>query len=117
MSMEADLFLVLEAVCPRAFPDVAPLGTVPPYITYQAIGGRALRNLDNSAADKRHTRLQINVYSATRLESITLIRQIEDAMCASPAFTAAPDAEPLHNYDSDMLTYEAIQDFSVYSAR
>lgn len=117
MSMEADLYSLLKGACPRVFPDIAPTSTARPYVTYQAIGGRTLRNLDNSPADKRNTRVQVNVFSATRLESINLIRQIEDAMCSSPVFIATPDAEPMHDYDSDMLTYEAIQDFSIYSAR
>lgn len=117
MSMESSLFTLLSAVCPRVFPDVAPTSTAKPYVTFQAIGGETLRFLDNTAADKRNTKVQINVFAATRLESITLIRAIEDAMCASAAFIARPEAEPMHDYDADMLTYQAMQDFSIFASR
>lgn len=117
MTMETNLYALLAGVCPRAFPDVAPTSTAKPYVTFQAIGGESLRFLDNSAADKRNTKVQINVFAATRLESITLIRAIEDALCASAAFIARPEAEPMHDYDLDMLTYQAMQDFSIHAAR
>lgn len=117
MSMEPSLFSLLAGVCPRAFPDVAPTSTAKPYVTWQAIGGETLRFIDNSAADKRNTKVQINVFAATRLESITLIRAIEDAMCASVAFVARPESEPMHDYDHEMLVYQAMQDFSIFAAR
>jgi len=117
MSMEADIQTLLSALCPRARVDFFDVLPAMPYVTWQIIGGKSLRFPDNSAADKRNTRVQINVYSATRKESLSLIRQIEEAMCASPAFTATPDAEPMTDFDADMKVYEAMQDFSIFAAR
>lgn len=117
MSFESQLFAVLQAACPRVFPDVAPLGTATPYLTWQALGGASLRFLDNTASDKRNVLLQINSWSKTRAEATALIRQIEDALCASALFIASPEGEALSTYESDTLLYGSIQRFSIYASR
>lgn len=117
MTMEADLTALLKTLCPRVYPDKAPTTTVRPYITYQAVGGRSLRWLDGSASDKRHTLMQINVWDSTRAGANALVRQIEDALCASAAFTAWPNGEPVWDDDDDPDLYGCIQDFTIYSNR
>lgn len=117
MSMETDLNAMLKAICPRTFPDIAPEGTATPYITWQGIGGESLRNLDNTASDKRNTLMQVNVWSKTRLEALTLIRQIEDAICASAAFVGKPQGEPMSTYEPDTLLYGCMQRFDIWAAR
>lgn len=117
MSMESDLVTLLKAICVRTFPDVAPELTAKPYITWQGIGGEPLRNLDNTASDKRHTLMQINVWSATRSQSLAMIRQIEGALCASAAFIASPQGEPLSTYEQETESYGSIQRFDVIAAR
>lgn len=117
MSIEADLLAVLVGLCPRVFPDFAPLSTAKPFVTYQAIGGRALRWLDQSPADKRQTLMQINVWAGGRTEANTLARQIEEALCAAAAFTAWPNAEPISTSETDLKLYGTVQDFSIYSTR
>lgn len=117
MSMEADLQTLLVGICPRCRVDFFSTLPTMPYVTWQLIGGRPWRWLDNTPADKRQSRVQVNVFSATRKESLELIRQIEEAMCASTSFTATPDAEPMTDFDADMAVYEAIQDFLVVAPR
>ena len=117
MSVEQELITLLKTVCPRTFADFAPVSTQRPYCTFQAIGGRSLRFLDNSAADKRNSVFQVNVWGDTRLSSITLARQIEDALCAYSLFTATPDGEPVSDFDADVPVYGSRQDFSIYSTR
>jgi hypothetical protein len=117
MSIESELYPLLAARCPRVFPDVAPLGTVTPYVTWQGLGGRTLRFLENTPADKRNTLMQINVWSATRMQAITLMRDIEDALCASASLTVNPMGEPLSTYEEDTNLYGSLQRFSIYSAR
>ena len=117
MTMEADLTTLLKTLCPRVHPDVAPTTTTLPYVTYQAIGGRSLRWLDRSASDKRHTLLQINVWAGTRAAANALMRQIEDAMCASTDFTAWPNAEPISAHEDAPDVYGCIQDYTIYSER
>lgn len=117
MSIEAQLVPALSVVCPRVFPDFAPANTQRPYVTYQLIGGKSLRFIDNTAGDKRESRVQVNVWSSTRLESLSLIRSIEDALCASTVFTARPESEPSTDFDADIPVYGAIQDFVIHSTR
>ena len=117
MSMEADLVNLLKTVCPRVFPDVAPSGTVAPFIVWQCLGGESLRFVDNTAPDKRNTYMQISAYSTTRLESLNLIRAAEEALCASPAFVAKPQGEPIATYEDDTALYGAIQRFSIWANR
>ena len=117
MSMESDLYSALAAICPQVYPDVAPFGTVTPYITWQGLGGRTMRMLDNSAGDKRHTLMQINVWAIDRPSALTMIRQIEGVLCASGAFIATPEGEPLSTYEDDTKRYGSLQRFSIISAR
>jgi hypothetical protein len=118
MSMESDLYTLLkDFVSNRVYPDIAPLAVVHPYITWQGVGGRSLRFMDNTAADKRNTRVQINAWATTRAAANALARQVEDAMCATALFTASPLGEPVSDYDTETKTYGAMQDFSIFSAR
>ena len=117
MSMESDLVALLKTLCPRVFPDVAPEATTKPYITWQGLGGETARFVDNTAADKRNTLMQINVWSTTRAEALTMIRSIEDAMCASAAFLAKPGGEALSTYEPDTQLYGCIQSYSIWAAR
>lgn len=117
MALDADITAVLKTQCTQTFPDFAPAGTALPWVTWQAIGGHALRWLDGTAADKRHTTVQISVWSASRLQTSALIRAIEDALCAATTFTARPVAEPVSDADEALGYYGATQDFSLYSLR
>ena len=117
MSLEADLIPLLQAICPRTFPDLAPSGAATPYLTYQHIGGESLRYADNTAMDKRYPLIQINAWSKTRLEALTLIRQVEDALCASASLQTTPQGESLSTYEADTQLYGSIQRFEVFGAR
>ena len=117
MTMESDLTTVLKTVCVRTYPDVAPSGAVLPYITYQHIGGTALRYVENTPTSIRHSRMQVNTWSATRAEALSLIRQVEEALCASATFTARPDSEPIGDIDDDTDRRTCIQDFEIWSPR
>ena len=115
--MESDLNTLLKTICARVYPDVAPVGTVTPYVTWQAIGGYAVRFLDGSAPDKRNTLMQINVWSKTRIEAINLIRQIEDAVCASSLWQAVPQGEAISTFESDTQLYGSIQTIDIWASR
>lgn len=115
--MEANLVLLLQSICPRVFPDISPEETELPYVTWQGIGGASMRLLSKQPGDKRNTLMQINVWSASRLESLTLIRTIEDALCASGAFIAVPQGEPLSMYEEDPQLYGCVQRYSIWASR
>lgn len=115
--METELTLLLLSLCPRVFPDVAPLSTARPYITYQQIGGQSVRFVEGTAADTRHYRMQINVWDSRRSTANALAISIEDAMCESLAFTARPDGEPIATAEEDLGLYGTIQTFDVWATR
>lgn len=117
MSLLIDLQSALGAVCPRSYPRIAPLGTARPYVTFQGVGGRSLRFLDNSAADKRHNLVQIDVWADTALGASALVQLIEDTLCASATLTATPVGEPIDRYEEDTQLYGALQQFSIHSTR
>lgn len=117
MSLETDLIAALLTQCPRVFPDVAPYGTPTPYVTWQQIGGKPARFLDNTAADRRNAYIQINVWADTRLQASTLARQIEDALCASNALQATPQGEPVGAIDDGDQLRGTVQSFSIWGSR
>ena len=115
--MEADLHALLLTACPRVFPDVAPSGTAKPWVTWQSLGGESLGFLDNTAADKRHTLMQINAWATTRMQALQIARDIETLMRASTAFIATPSGEAVSQYEGDTLLYGCVQRFEIYSTR
>jgi hypothetical protein len=117
MSLESQLFTLLQGVCPRSFPDFAPATTARPYVTYQQIGGQAVNHLDRLIPNKRNAVMQINVWSDTRAEANTLIQSIEDALRMTTVFQAEPSGAPHASFDADIPVYAAIQDFSIWADR
>ena len=116
--MESDLVAVLQTVCARVHPDIAPLATtVRPFITWQLIGGQALRHVDNTASAQRMAIVQVNVWSETRAQSLTLARAAEDALCAATQFNARPNAELIAQVDEDLTLYGTMQDFTILADR
>ena len=116
MSMESDLSAVLKTICPRTFPDVAPANTTAPWITWQGLGGETLRYGDNEAPDKRHTLVQISVWTSSRLESLALIHKVEEAIC-SYTWQAKPTGEASSTYEPDTKLYGSIQRFEIFGSR
>jgi len=118
VSIEADIYNALKGpVAGRCFPDVAPISTARPYITFVQVGGEAVNLLENSLASKQNGRFQVNVFSDTRATASALMLQIEAVLVTSPAFAARPVSAPSSDYDHDMTTYVSMQDFSVWSNR
>ena len=119
MSGEAQLVAALKMVTAQVFPDFAPAGTAAPWVTWQNIGGTPLRWLNNTAADKRKAMVQISAWTTSRASTLDLIRQIEDALCASTAFVARPADEPTSLVDQDLADplYGSAQTFDLWVAR
>ena len=115
--MEADLQTLMLTACPRVFPDVAPNNTAAPWVTWQALGGESLDYLDNTAADKRHTLMQVSCYATTRMQAIQIIRDVETLMRASGAFVASPQGEAISVYENDTLLYGCIQRVEIFATR
>ena len=117
MTMEADLYALLKVICPRVFPDIAPEGTLTPYITWQTVGGESVYTLKNDPIDKRNTLMQVNVWALSRMQATTMARDIEAALAASTSFVATPSGEAVSVYEDDTMLYGAIQRFRIWSQR
>lgn len=117
MTIEAGLFSAISAVCPRVFPDVAPVSTVRPYVTYQQIGGDAINFVDRVVPNKRNARIQVNVWADTRLSAVSTMQAIEDAIRMSVLFQGEPESAMTSDYDHDMLVYGSMQDFTIWDDR
>jgi hypothetical protein len=111
------LVQVLGPHCENVFPDIAPEGVSTPYIVYQGIGGRSVRYLDMTPADKRNTLMQFAVWSDRRATSSALIGEVEEALCGALAFTAMPQGEPVSLHDPATDRYGSVQRFSIWSGR
>lgn len=118
MTVEADIFTALRTlVSDRVFPDMAPLTTAQPYITYSQVGGEALSYLENAVPSKQNGRFQVNVWGATRASVSAVMLLVESALVTATAFQARPIGAPATGYDHDVLIYTSLQDFSIWSSR
>lgn len=118
MSIEGEIFNSIKGlVGNRAFPDMAPLTTAKPYVTYSQIGGEAFSHMANTVPDKQNGRFQFNVWGDSRAQCSALMLQIEAALVTSSLFQARPVGAPLSSYDYDMALYGSQLDMSIWSTR
>jgi hypothetical protein len=113
VSLETDLVAAIELICPRVYPDIAPDNAALPYITWQHVGGGVINPLDNSAPNKRNHRIQINVWSKTRLEANEILNDIEDAIRAAP-LNGRPVGALFARYEEMTRLRGAQQDFTFW---
>lgn len=98
----------------QVFPDVAPEKTQAPYITYQAVGGAPLNYITGEDPGRANTRMQVNVWAATRIDASQLGVQVEAAI------RAAGDLQPevltgrVSTYDPEKKLRGTMQDFSLW---
>ncbi|WP_312998500.1 DUF3168 domain-containing protein, partial [Achromobacter animicus] len=84
MSLEAQLLAVLgPLVGGRAYPDVTPDKPVFPLIVYQGAGGQEQWYVERERREKRHQRVQVFVWAATRAQASDIADQIGTALCES----------------------------------
>lgn len=115
--LEEQLCIELVAICPRVFPDFAPVDTERPYVTFQQIGGEAPQFLDRTVASKENAHVQVNVWSDTRREAKLLIRAIEERLIGVTTIQASPIAAAASDFDADMERYCSRQDFNIWADR
>jgi hypothetical protein len=115
MSLDSQMYQLLQGfVDGRAYPDIAKDGASTPYITYQFVGGQPVNFLKQEVPDKSNTRVQVNVWSATRVEARAIAKQVEDAMRMS-AMQVTVLGQPVSVYEEDTKLRGSIQDFSVWN--
>jgi hypothetical protein len=98
----------------RVYPDVAPLDTDTPYITYQVVGGEPINFLSGDRPDKQHVRIQINVWSAHRIEASEIGMLVEDAMRSATALQVEVATGRTSTYDEETDSRGTMQDFTLF---
>lgn len=98
----------------RAFPDVAKQDTALPYITYQAVGGDPINFITGEAPDKTNTRMQMNVWAATRLEAAELGALVESTMRAATHLQPEVLTGRMSTFDEITGYRGTMQDFHLF---
>lgn len=100
MALEEELLRRVRLHNPRVFSPTAVYGTPLPYVTWQHVGGRALRYVDNTAPDQRNAFIQVNAWADSKKAAFDLLRDIEEELCVvtDGKFVAVPMEEPSDAY-------------------
>lgn len=116
MSLESDIRSALTTlVAGRVYPDVTPDNPTFPLIVYQQVGGQAVEYLEGAVADKDNARVQVIVWSKTRLEASQVARQARVALVQG-TLKATTVAAPVSIYDEVLKLYGSRTDFGVWFA-
>ncbi|MBD8654119.1 DUF3168 domain-containing protein [Oxalobacteraceae sp. CFBP 13730] len=98
----------------RVYPDVAPLGTDTPYITYQVVGGEPINFLSGDRPDKQFVRMQVNVWSKHRAEAAEISMLVEDALRSATALQVEVVSGRTSTYDEETDSRGTMQDFMLF---
>lgn len=98
----------------RLFADFAETNTVGPYIVYQYVGGAAINFVDGTLPGKRNVRLQIAVWSKSRIEASSIANQVEDAMRDAGQLQVTVLGAAVSTFDEDTGYRGSRQDFSCW---
>ena len=113
--IEADLIAAIQAAVPGAkcYHDVASHNAVTPYVVMQVIGGETLSFMENVPPSLRNARVQVAVWSDSRLQANDVMRAIEDALIVNIQW-CQPIGAASSDYDSTTELRGCRQDFSVW---
>jgi len=111
MSLESDIHTVLKTVCDRVYPDFAPNNVTKPYITWQQIGGVAIKPLGKGVPDRRSALIQVNVWATSRVEANDMALDVDSVMRQATAFDAMPQGEFVSMVDEENELRGTMQDF------
>lgn len=115
MTIETAMFAALQGlVADRVYPDVAPENALRPYITYQQVGGNAINFVEGGMPSKRHARVQVNVWAATRIQATAMGNAVEDALRAVTALQTDVAGALVATYDEATKLRGTRQDFSFW---
>lgn len=117
LTLETELYTVLQSLCPRVYPDVAPEGTQEPYIVWHQYGGQVPMYTEGVMADRRNCYVQINVWHESRAVCNQLSLDIEAALIAHAPLQAQPLNAHSATYDEEAALRGSMQDFSVWAPR
>jgi hypothetical protein len=114
VSLAAQLKTILSPVFDgRVSPDRTPDKPVFPLATYQAVGGQSRLYADRSFPTSRHARVQLHVWSLSRLEADDFARQATVSLVAAD-WPCEPYGEPVALYNDVLDLYGCRQDFGIW---
>jgi hypothetical protein len=115
MSLEASLKALLgPLVSGRCWPDVMKDGNSTfPCIVYQQVGGIAREYLDKTLPATDHARVQVWVWSKTRLEASTIARSARVALVGS-SLTVETYGAPVSEHNDDLKLYGSRTDYGIW---
>lgn len=97
----------------RVSPDTTPDNPVFPLIVYQQVGGQALAFMEKRLPDHQHARIQVVVWSKSRLEARQMIRSVERTLIESTLTTEAYGAA-VSDYNAELKLRGFRQDFGIW---
>lgn len=113
MSLEATVRTALLSLCGgRIYPDAPPDAMTLPLIVYQQVGGTAVEFMEGAVSDKDHARVQVVVWSRTRLEASDIARQAR-VLLVEGATKATTYAAPVSLYDEATKYYGNRTDYGL----
>lgn len=113
MSLESSLKSALAGIAGnRIYPDITPDVPTFPLIVYQQVGGQVVETLESTLGDQDNARVQIMVWSKTRLEASSIARQARLALVGT--LKATTYAAPVSEFDEDLKLYGNRTDYSVW---
>jgi hypothetical protein len=115
VGIEASIKTALVSVAGgRVYPDVPPDNPTFPLIVYQQVGGDVINPLECTDPNLDNARIQVWVWSKTRLEASSVMRQVRVALTGS--LKAFALGAPVSDYQSDTKLYGSRTDFSIWYA-
>ncbi|WP_213761974.1 DUF3168 domain-containing protein [Caballeronia sp. dw_19] len=96
----------------RVYADIAPANVVKPYITYQSVGGQDETTFDGPDT-LQNSRMQVNVWSTTRVATSALMKQVRQALTAAPV-SGTPIGSAVSGYEDDTKLYGSRLDVSIW---
>jgi hypothetical protein len=117
ITLETQLQAALLPLCTRVYPDVAPDGTLTPYVVWHELGGQSVQYVDGALANRRNALVQVNVWHESRAVANQLSLDIEAALVAHPTMQAQTQGALQAAYDDDASLRGAMQDFSLWAPR
>lgn len=98
----------------RVLPDFAGEGTPVPFIVYQAVGGDPVNLLTGEQPEKQSVRMQVNVWSLSRMEASALGAEVEAAVRAATVLQPEVATGRVATYDEDTKYRGTRQDFYLF---
>ncbi len=115
MSLATKLFTLLystTAAGVKVYPMAAPDQTQAPFITYQRISANTENVMDGSNVHLCNTRIQLDVFSATYAQAISIASEVDVVMCTGFAQIISVQSQDI--YESEVDLYRVLAEYSIW---